>query len=91
MICSSMQDGRVVYRPSESVICRFRDEKGFRCVPSESSMEPNVTFFRPVPGWNSQCRDHPRLKCKAVAGGANNQFAAGGCGTPEQKGNPLRS
>ena len=60
----------------ESVICRFRDEKGFRCVPSESVYGTECDIFSPCAlGGILNAATIPQLKCKAVAGGANNQFA----------------
>ena len=60
----------------ESVICRFRDEKGFRCIPSESVYGTECDIFSPCAlGGILNASTIPQLKCKAVAGGANNQFA----------------
>jgi glutamate dehydrogenase/leucine dehydrogenase len=60
----------------ESVICRFRDEKGFRCVPEESVYGTECDIFSPCAlGGILNATTIPQLKCKAVAGGANNQFA----------------
>ena len=60
----------------ESVICRFRDEKGFRCVPTESIYGTECDIFSPCAlGGILNATSIPQLKCKAVAGGANNQFA----------------
>jgi leucine dehydrogenase len=60
----------------ESVICRFRDEKGFRCVPSESVYGTECDIFSPCAlGGILNATTIPQLKCIAVAGGANNQFA----------------
>jgi leucine dehydrogenase len=60
----------------ESVICRFRDEKGFRCVPTESIYATDCDIFSPCAlGGILNTATIPQLKCKAVAGGANNQFA----------------
>jgi len=60
----------------ESVICRFRDEKGFRCVPTESVYSTECDIFSPCAlGGILNAATIPQLKCKAVAGGANNQFA----------------
>jgi len=61
---------------NEFVICRFRDEKGFRCVPTESIYETECDIFSPCAlGGILNAVTIPQLKCKAVAGGANNQFA----------------
>ena len=60
---------------NESVICRFRDEKGFRCVPTESVYGTECDIFSPCAlGGILNAATIPQLKCKAVAGGANNQF-----------------
>ncbi len=60
----------------ESVICRLRDEKGFRCVPTLSVYETECDIFSPCAlGGILNAATIPQLKCKAVAGGANNQFA----------------
>ena len=60
----------------DAVICRFRDEEGFRCVPSESVYETDCDIFSPCAlGGILNASTIPRLRCKAVAGGANNQFA----------------
>jgi len=60
----------------ESVICRFRDEKGFHCVPAESIYGTECDIFSPCAlGGILHTTTIPQLKCKAVAGGANNQFA----------------
>jgi leucine dehydrogenase len=60
----------------ESVICRFRDEKGFRCIPSDSVYGIECDIFSPCAlGGILNTATIPQLKCKAVAGGANNQFA----------------
>jgi len=60
----------------ESVICRFRDEKGFRCIPSESVYGTECDIFSPCAlGGVLSAATIPQLRCKAVAGGANNQFA----------------
>ena len=60
----------------ESVICRLRDEKGFSCVPIESVYGTECDIFSPCAmGGILNAVSIPRLKCKAVAGGANNQFA----------------
>jgi leucine dehydrogenase len=60
----------------ESVICRFRDEKGFRCVPTESVYGTDCDIFSPCAlGGILNTATIPQLKCNAVAGGANNQFA----------------
>jgi glutamate dehydrogenase/leucine dehydrogenase len=60
----------------DSVVCRFRDEKGFRCVPTESVYGTECDIFSPCAlGGILNATTIPQLKCKAVAGGANNQFA----------------
>jgi len=60
----------------ESVICRFRDEKGFRCIPNESVYGTECDIFSPCAlGGILNATTIPQFKCKAVAGGANNQFA----------------
>lgn len=60
----------------ESVVCRFRDEKGFRCIPTESVYGTECDIFSPCAlGGILNATTIPQLKCKAVAGGANNQFA----------------
>jgi leucine dehydrogenase len=60
----------------ESVVCRFRDEKGFRCVATESVYRTECDIFSPCAlGGILNATTIPQLKCKAVAGGANNQFA----------------
>jgi leucine dehydrogenase len=60
----------------ESVICRFRDEKGFRCIRTESVYGTECDIFSPCAlGGILNAATIPQLKCNAVAGGANNQFA----------------
>ncbi len=60
----------------ESVVCRFRDEKGFRCIPTDSVYGTECDIFSPCAlGGILNATTIPQLKCKAVAGGANNQFA----------------
>jgi len=60
----------------ESVICRFRDEKSFPCVPNESVYGSECDIFSPCAlGGILNATTIPQFKCKAVAGGANNQFA----------------
>jgi leucine dehydrogenase len=60
----------------ESVVCRFRDEKDFRCIPTESVYGTECDIFSPCAlGGILNVTTIPQLKCKAVAGGANNQFA----------------
>lgn len=59
----------------ESVVCRFRDEKGFHCVPVESVYQTECDIFSPCAlGGILNAVTIPQLKCQAVAGGANNQF-----------------
>jgi glutamate dehydrogenase/leucine dehydrogenase len=59
-----------------SVVCRFRDEKGFHCVFAESIYGTECDIFSPCAlGGILNPTTIPQLKCKAVAGGANNQFA----------------
>ena len=63
----------------EPVICLLRDEKGFPCVPTESVYEAQCDIFSPCAlGGILNATTIPQLKCKAVAGGANNQFARPG-------------
>jgi len=60
----------------ESVICRLRDEKGFSCVPAESVYGTECDIFSPCAlGGIINAVTIAQLKCKAVAGGANNQLA----------------
>jgi leucine dehydrogenase len=60
----------------DAVICRSRDEEGFRCIPSESVYETVCDIFSPCAlGGVLNASTIPRLRCKAIAGGANNQFA----------------
>lgn len=64
---------------NDSVICRFRDEKGFPCVPVESVHQTACDIFSPCAlGGILNAATIPLLKCKAVAGGANNQLAEPG-------------
>lgn len=62
---------------SESVIKHFRDERRLKFVPSESLYAAECDIFSPnALGGVLNRETIPQLKCRAVAGGANNQLAS---------------
>jgi leucine dehydrogenase len=61
----------------EAAIRHFRDELGLRFVPSESVYDTDCDIFAPCAlGGILNPETIPRLKCRAVAGGANNQLSS---------------
>jgi leucine dehydrogenase len=55
---------------------RFRDELGFEFVPAEEAYGTECDIFAPCAlGGILDANTIPQLKCRAVAGGANNQLA----------------
>ncbi len=62
---------------AEAAIRRFRDERGLTCIPAEAVYETECDIFSPCAlGGILNETTIPRLRCRAVAGGANNQLAA---------------
>jgi leucine dehydrogenase len=60
----------------EGAIRRFRDELGLEFVPAEAVYATECDIFAPCAlGGVLNANTIPQLKCRAVAGGANNQFA----------------
>ncbi|MDR7437000.1 MAG: Glu/Leu/Phe/Val dehydrogenase family protein [Armatimonadota bacterium] len=63
----------------EAAIRHFRDDLGLQFVPSESVYETDCDIFAPCAlGGILNAQTIPRLRCRAVAGGANSQL-----GSPE--------
>lgn len=61
----------------ETAIRLYRDELGLGFVPTEAVYETNCDVFAPCAlGGVLNCNTIPQLKCRAVAGGANNQLAS---------------
>jgi leucine dehydrogenase len=61
----------------EGAIGRFRDELGLPFVPAEAVYTVECDIFAPCAlGGVLNADTIPRLKCRAVAGGANNQLAS---------------
>ncbi len=61
----------------EGAIRRFRDELGLEFVPAETVYTTECDIFAPCAlGGVLNANTIPQLKCRAVAGGANNQLAA---------------
>jgi leucine dehydrogenase len=61
----------------EAAIEHFRDELGLQFVPCESVYETDCDIFVPCAlGGILNPRTIPHLKCRAVAGGANNQLSS---------------
>jgi leucine dehydrogenase len=60
----------------EGAIRRFRDELGLEFVPAEAVYATECDIFAPCAlGGVLNANTIPQLKCRAVAGGANNQLA----------------
>ncbi len=60
----------------QSAIKHFRDERGIEFVPAESVYDTECDIFAPCALGGTLNRDTiARLRCRAVAGGANNQLA----------------
>ena len=60
----------------EGAIRRFRDEPGLEFVPAEAVYTTECDIFAPCAlGGVLNANTIPQLKCRAVAGGANNQLA----------------
>jgi glutamate dehydrogenase/leucine dehydrogenase len=60
----------------EGAICRFRDDLGLQCVPGEAAYSVECDIFAPCAlGGVLNAATIPQLKCRIVAGGANNQLA----------------
>ncbi len=60
----------------EGAIRRFRDELGLQFVPAEATYTTECDIFAPCAlGGVLNANTIPQLKCRAVAGGANNQLA----------------
>jgi leucine dehydrogenase len=60
----------------EGAICRFRDDLGLQCVPAEEIYTVECDIFAPCAlGGVLDAKTIPQLKCRIVAGGANNQLA----------------
>lgn len=60
----------------ETVVRRYRDERGLTFVPPEQVYETECDIFAPCALGGVLNRETiPRLKCRAVAGSANNQLA----------------
>ncbi len=61
----------------EAAIHNFRDELGLEFVPSEAVYKTDCDIFAPCAlGGILNPRTIPQLKCRAVAGGANNQLSS---------------
>jgi leucine dehydrogenase len=61
----------------EGAIQRFRDELGLEFVPAETVYMTECDIFAPCAlGGVLNANTIPQLKCRAVAGGANNQLAS---------------
>jgi glutamate dehydrogenase/leucine dehydrogenase len=61
----------------EALIAHFRDKAGLRFVPTDAVFDTPCDIFAPCAlGGILNQETIPRLKCRAVAGGANNQLAA---------------
>jgi leucine dehydrogenase len=60
-----------------TAVRRFRDEAGLKFVPPEAVYETECDVFAPCAmGGALNERTIPQLRCRAVAGGANNQLAS---------------
>jgi len=60
----------------EGAICQFRDDFGLQCVPAEEVYSEECDIFAPCAlGGVLNAKTIPQLKCRVVAGGANNQLA----------------
>jgi leucine dehydrogenase len=61
---------------TEESICRFRDEFRMKCISTENVYSQECDIFAPCAlGGVLNSRTIPQLKCRVVAGGANNQLA----------------
>jgi leucine dehydrogenase len=71
-------DAEVVFSEvDEEAIRHFRDELGLKFVPAEAVYTTECDIFAPCAlGGVLNAKTIPRLKCRVVAGGANNQFAS---------------
>lgn len=59
----------------KDAICRFRDDLGLQCVPAEEIYSVECDIFAPCAlGGVLNAKTIPQLKCRIVAGGANNQL-----------------
>jgi leucine dehydrogenase len=59
----------------EKSICRFRDDFNLRCVPADKVYSEECDIFAPCAlGGVLNSETIPQLKCRVVAGGANNQL-----------------
>jgi len=66
----------VVCDIDEGAICRLREDFGLQCVPDEAAYSVECDIFAPCAlGGVLNAETIPRLKCRIVAGGANNQLA----------------
>ncbi len=62
---------------NDAAIQHFRDDLGLQFVPSDSVYETDCDIFAPCAlGGVLNPNTIPRLKCRAVAGGANNQLSS---------------
>ena len=60
----------------EGAVCHFRDGVGLRCIPAEEVYHIDCDIFAPCAGGQVlNAQTIPQLKCRVVAGGANNQLA----------------
>jgi leucine dehydrogenase len=60
----------------EGSICRFRDEFQLQCISAENIYSEECDIFAPCAlGGVLNAETIPQLKCRVVAGGANNQLA----------------
>ncbi len=73
-------DAKVVFSEvDEGAIRRFRDELGLQFVPAEAVYSTECDIFAPCAlGGVLNASTIPQLKCRVVAGGANNQLASPG-------------
>jgi leucine dehydrogenase len=71
-------DAEVVFSEvDEGAIRRFRDELGLQFVPAEAATSTECDIFAPCAlGGVLNANTIPQLKCRVVAGGANNQLAS---------------
>jgi len=60
---------------NEGAVCHFRDDLGLQCVPVEAVYAMECDIFSPCAlGSVLNAETIPQLKCRIVAGGANNQL-----------------
>ena len=60
----------------EKSICRFRDDFNLQCISAEKVWSVECDIFSPCAlGGVLNSKTIPKLKCRVVAGGANNQLA----------------